>query len=360
MTDLTASPIVIPVVDVRNGGPVRHAREGHDRMLALRAASLAWFPRPLLWLLPFLDWMARRWLIRSKAPYVAEIELMAAGLGFPGVWFLNNSYQWCCTALARDGDRAPWLARTLDWPLDGLGRHVEVARMQGPAGEFFSVTWPGFVGTLTAMAPQRFAAAINQAPLHRQSRHPWLRPYDFLRNALGTWFRVHHIPPDQLLRLVCETCRTYAQARAMLETVPVARPVLFTLAGCRRGERCVIERTEEGFTTQEGETIAANDWLESNPSWEARVAGDLTLVTTYDEAAENSRTRRVALGGWRRDFVGRFDWVTAPVLNRFTRIAVEMCPAEATLRVLGYELLPGADLPQPVTAMRELTPELAA
>ena len=83
-------------------------------------------------------------------------------------------------------------------------------------------------------------------------------------------------------------------------------------------------------------------------------------MTTYDEAAENSRTRRVALGGWRRDFVGRFDWVTAPVLNRFTRIAVEMCPAEATLRVLGYELLPGADLPQPVTAMRELTPELAA
>ena len=44
--------------------------------------------------------------------------------------------------------------------------------MQGPAGEFFNITWPGFVGALTAMAPWRFAAAINQAPLWRRTRAP--------------------------------------------------------------------------------------------------------------------------------------------------------------------------------------------
>jgi hypothetical protein len=36
----------------------------------------------------------------------------------------------------------------------------------------------------------------------------------------------------------------------MLEATPVARPVIYTLAGCRAGERCVIERTEEDFTTR--------------------------------------------------------------------------------------------------------------
>src|ERR1700675_437794 len=84
--------------------------------------------------------------------------------------------------------------------LDGLGRHVEVARMAGPAGEYYSVTWPGFVGVLTAMAPGRFAATINQAPLKRRTRHPWLRPLDIAINVIATWWSVRHMPPDQLLR----------------------------------------------------------------------------------------------------------------------------------------------------------------
>ena len=60
--------------------------------------------------------------------------------------------------------------RTLDWPFKGLGRHIAVARMRGAGGgDFFSVTWPGYVGALTAMAPGRFAACINQAPMWRRS-----------------------------------------------------------------------------------------------------------------------------------------------------------------------------------------------
>jgi hypothetical protein len=351
----------IPVVDVREGGPVRHALEGRARAQALRDVSLAWFPRGLLMLMPALDRLAQRWLSRSQAPYVAEIAAVAAVLGYPGIWFLNNSYQWCCTALARDEGAVPWLVRTLDWPLDGLGRHVEVARMQGPAGEFFSVTWPGFVGTLTAMAPGRFAAAINQAPLRRRTRHPWLRPVDLAVNAAQTWWGVRHMPPDHLLRLVCETCRTFAQARQMLESVPVARPVIFTLAGCARGERCVIERVEEGHTTHGGDTVAANDWQHGAETWEARVGGKMTLVSTFGEAAENSRARRQALAAWDGSLsTAAFDWVAAPVLNPYTRIAVAMCPRAATLRVVGYELAAGSELPQPVTRVCEITGALAA
>ena len=79
-------------------------------------------------------------------------------LGFPGTWLLNCSYQWACTSLAREEDGVPWLARTLDWPFPGLGRYADVVRLEGPAGEYFSVTWPGYAGVLTATAPSRFAA----------------------------------------------------------------------------------------------------------------------------------------------------------------------------------------------------------
>src|SRR5436305_8649679 len=60
-----------------------------------------------------------------------------------------------------------------DWSSDVCSSDlVEVALMSGAAGEFYNVTWPGFVGALTAMAPGRFAASVNQAPLKRRTSHP--------------------------------------------------------------------------------------------------------------------------------------------------------------------------------------------
>jgi hypothetical protein len=356
---MSASLAPIPIVDVRDGGPVRHAVEGRVRVRALREVALGWFPRAMLPLTPALDRLAQRWLTRSHGPYVPDIAAIAAALGFPGIWFLNNSYQWCCTALARDEGATPWLVRTLDWPCDGLGRHVEVARMQGPAGEFFNVTWPGFVGVLTAMAPGRFAAAINQAPLRRRTRHRLLRPVDLAANAVQTWLNVRHMPPDHLLRLAFETCPSYAEARRLLELVPVARPVIFTLAGCAPGERCLIERTEEDFATHE-ETVAANDWRHGAEAWEARVGGDILLTATYAQARANSRARRDSLADWAGRFsTSTFQWVVAPVLNPYTRVAVEMCPRAGLLRVVGYERAAPGELPTPVTDVCEIAPALA-
>src|SRR5215831_484318 len=263
--------VSIPVVDVRAGGPVRHALDARARARALRDDCMTWLPGAARMLLPAMDAVTRRWLKRSYSPYIADLEAIAAALGFPGIWFLNGTYQWGCTAVAREQKRVPWLARTLDWPFPGLGRHVEIARMRGAAGEFFNVTWPGYAGTLTACAAGRFAAAMNQAPLWRRTRKPWLRPYDLAANALRTW-PIRFRPPDHLLREVFESCRHFGEARHRLETVPVARPVIFTLIGCERGERCVIERTEEGFTSRVEDTSAANDWLHSTMPRPARGA----------------------------------------------------------------------------------------
>jgi hypothetical protein len=349
----------IPVVDVRTGGTVQHAREGCARARALRDACLTWFPGATEPLTPLLDWFARRWLERSQSPYLGEIQAIAATLGFPGVWLLNASYQWGCTSLAREEDGVPWLARTLDWPFPGLGRHVEIAHMRGAAGDFYNLTWPGYVGVLTAMAPGRFAAAMNQAPLWRRTRRPWLRPYDLAANVLHTWLFVRHIPPDQLLRTAFETCGSFDEARTMLERVPIARPAIFTLAGCKPGEHCVIERTETRHATHLDATCAANDWVRPAEGWEGRISSEVVLTCTIAEAAENSRTRRESLLGWRGAF-GResFAWVAPPVLNRYTRLAAELSPASGTLRVVGYELAPGGELAAPATLPCELGPQL--
>ena len=328
----------IPVVDIREGGPLRHAREGRIRARGLRDTCVAWFPALAQPMLPLLDAVARRWLTRSQSPYVEEVRAIAAALAFPGIWFLNGSYQWSCTALGREEDGVPWLARTLDWPFHGLGRYVEIARMQGAAGEFFSVTWPGYVGVLTGLAPGRFGAAINQAPLRRRTHIRFLRPYDLAANGLSTLLRQRSIPADQLLRFVFEEAGDYAEARRMLEMTPIARPAIYTLVGCHKGERCVIERTENDFETRADDHGAANDWLEGRPEWEGRVSANQVLSCTFEEAA--AKEPRAARGAGAVEGLVRadsFGWVVPPVLNPYTRIAVEMCPARGILRAVGYE-----------------------
>jgi hypothetical protein len=349
MTTISGARLApIPVVDLRNGGPVRHASEGRTRARALRDECIRWLPRTAARLLPAIDSVTRRWLLRSQSPYADEVETIAAELDLPGIWFLNGCYEWGCTALSREQNGVAWLARTLDWPFPGLGRHVEITRMQGPAGEFYNVTWPGYVGVLTASAPGRFAACINQAPMWRRTSLPWLRPYDLALNAGHTW-RISHVPPDHLLRDVFETCATFAEAKQRLETAPIARPVIYILAGCQPKERCVIERTQDVFSSRTHDTCAANDWLTSQPSWEPRVAAESFLTRTGEEAAENSRMRRERLVGWHGVFGTEFDWVIPPVLNSQTRVAVEMCPASGVLQVTGFEQPDVLELPEPVT-----------
>ena len=345
---------VIPINDLRVGGPPRHASENVGRARALRDACLGILPQAAMPLVPLLDRASRGWLERSRSPYSAEIAKIAAALDFSGVWLLNASYQWGCTSLAVEQNGSPWLVRTLDWPFSGLGRYAEVARMRGDFGDFFSVTWPGYVGALTAMAPFRFAACVNQAPLYRRTVHRWLRGCDFAANALEIWRSVDLMPPDQLLRRTFEACADFAAARRMLESTPVARPVIFTLVGARANQRCVIERTATGFISRDEETSAANDWVPCRPGWEGRIGTRRFFMSSFADAASYSRARRESLKSWDGALSApNFDWVREPVLNPYTRLAVALCPALGILRAVGYDNA-GAALPEPVTQMCEI------
>jgi hypothetical protein len=210
------------------------------------------------------------------------------------------------------------------------------------------------------MAPGRFAACINQAPMWRLTRHRWLRPYDFTVNAVKIYAGVDDMPPDQLLRRVFEVCSDYAAARRMLETTRVARPVIYTLVGCAANERCVIERTERDFVTREDNTCTANDWVPGRPGWEGRIGTRRFLTSSFDEAGEYSRRRHDTLAAWNGSVTdGAFDWIREPVLNPYTRLAVAMCPARGILHVVGYDRSGEELLPERVTQICEIVAEAA-
>ncbi len=319
----------VKLIDVSDGAASGHVRRREAEALAVRDACLGWLPLGGV-LARLADPIVRTWMRRAGTPYAAEIDVVARTLRKPGIWLLHGAYLFGCTALGDESEKGPRLRRTLDWPFPGLGRLVEVRRQRGAGVEFLNVTWPGFVGVLTAVAPGRFAASINQAPMRRRWRTPILLWLDYVLNALHGLRSSGRLPPEHLLRHVFETCASFDDARRLLETAPVARPVLFLLVGTKPGERIVIEREETSVRTHRDDTVFANDWRERHPTWRPRACG-------AGEPVENNIRRRTALAAWTGRDVRGFDWVTAPVLNACTRLSVEMCPATGELTVAGWE-----------------------
>ena len=318
----------------------------------LRAACLRGLPPGSGAVVRLADKLARRWLERSASPYTGEVVEIARLASGPGAFIINTSYEWACTVATPQRDGAPMLVRTLDWTFPGLGRGVTVARQRGPAGEFWNVTWPGAVGVLTAVAPGRFAATINQAPLYRRTRGELLRPVDYALNGLDAYARMRHAPPAHVLRQAFEAAADYAAAQRLLTETPVARPVLFSLIGTQRGEACVIERTATEATISEGRVLVANDWQSPQAQWEARSCGG--------PFATDSRDRCAALASAVSAQTEPFAWLWPPVHNWATRLAVEMSAADGMLRVIGFEPVSKTEPARQATLPFELIPELAA
>lgn len=320
----------IPVIDVREGGPVELAARHRDALDRLRRLCFGSLPAPVRPLLPVADKLARDWLARNRSPYAGEVAAIAGLLGAPGAYLLNTSYEWACTtACISAGDGAPALLRTLDWRFAGLGREMVVACQDGAAGPFWSVTWPGAVGVLSALAPGRFAATINLGPLYRRWSAGLLRELDRGLNALRTLRRVSHPPPAHVLRQVFEQAVDFAQARDLLLRTPMARPALIALAGVNSGETCLIEREAEVARLRDGPVVLANDWQVPLPHWEARFC--------HGTGPADSAARRKALLAAITPHAAPFDWLAPPVHNWETRLALEMAPRDGSLRLVGFE-----------------------
>ena len=267
------------------------------------------------------DGLSRRWLARSQNPHRDEIAAIAGRVGRPGMVLLNLSYEWTCTsgvAGARQGSGSR-LLRTLDWQLDGLGRAVVVAGREGPAGPYHDVTWPGFVGAATAMAPGRFSAAINQPPMRVLSPSFHL---DWVFNRARVWRR-GGLPPSHLLRRVFEDCGTYDEAKATLTEAPLCLPAFFALSGLAADQGCVIERLEDQARVHEAPASIANQWIDFSVRGRGRGA--------------DSEARRDMMTGLAGRAGDDFSWVAPPILNETTRLSVIANAAEGTLVVQGWE-----------------------
>jgi len=322
MTGRTGTLPEIPVVRIAGGNAgLELARRHPERLEDLWRQARRRYTLPAIRL---GDDISRRWLSRSHNPHLAEIDAIAGLLGRPGAHLLNLSFEWGCSSaslpLPGGGNR---LLRTLDWNLAGLGRNLVVARQEGAAGPYDNVTWPGFVGVLTAMAPGRFAAAINQPPL------PWTglsRPVDWLL-ARRRQLAARALPPAHLLRQVFERCRTYAEAKRTLAETPLCLPAFYTICGTRPEDGCVIERTETQAMVHETPAAIANHWVRMPRRGRPR--------------GHNSHGRLQAMHALFEAPPADLSWLRPPVLNRDTRLALVADAAAGLLTLQGLER-PGA------------------
>ncbi len=265
------------------------------------------------------DRISRRWLVKSGNTHLAEIDAVAEKLGRAGAYYLSVNYEWGCTVAVRNTASGPELVRVLDWRTPGLGRYIIAADIECAAGRFVSMTWPGYTGILQAMAPGRFAAAINQAPMPR--RGGGLLPLDWLVNKIDVW-RSRDPTPAHLLRSVFEQSPNYEEARRRLSETPIASPAIFSLVGCHPGQLCIIERTENGTHVHDGARATANAW--QAPAWSGRPRG----LENSGRVRQLSNLPPVSTEG--------FGWLQAPVLNATTRLAASFTPATGHFRAQGF------------------------
>jgi hypothetical protein len=311
-------------------------------------------------LLPYvtrlLDWVSHSWLVRQSNPYLEEIRDVAAVLRRPGAFFLNTVYEWACsTSVAPDAAGGARMIRVLDWGMSGLGRHTVVARHRADCGAFYSATWPGYAGVLTGMAPGRFSAAINQAP---KMRVFGLGVLDEVVTHLRLLRSRSAVPGAHLLRRVFEQAPDYAAALAMLadESVDLAMPALFTLAGVEADQGCVIEafgRKRRVHPAANGALGVANQWLSADLKGQARnraVGTGARLTAEENNAARRAMVTRLQRGAFR----GAVD-LREPVLNSHTVMLVVANARSGEMMVEGFEASGDSVIPR-VVARRSIAP----
>jgi hypothetical protein len=324
-SDSPAAPAAqgLPPIPSLNAGPdgaIATLSQAPERLDALMADCQRHYGRLTL---AIGDRLSRHWLARSGNPYRDEILAVAARVGVPGAVMLNLSYEWACSAgIAADprgsGSR---MLRTLDWPAHGLGRNLLVVRQRGAAGDYFTVTWPGFVGVLTAMAPGRFAAAINQPPLRRRTPFLWS---DWLADRINLW-QQPALPATHLLRRAFDTCHSYHEAVALLRDEPLCLPVFFSVSGAAADQGCVIERLENSAAVHAAPATITNHWLSLRQGDRDRDRGS------------DSVARLCALETILPQAGHDLSWAKPPILTRMTRLATLANAATGELLVQGWE-----------------------
>ncbi len=349
----------IPIVEVGRYASADLCRQDPERARRLVDAALSRRSHVLLPLVTrLLDRISLAWLVRQGDSYLDEIRHVASFLNAPGAYFLNTVYEWACsTSVAADHERdGARMIRVLDWGLAGLGRHVVIARQETAHGPFYNATWPGYAGVLTAMAPGRFSAAINQAPRVPVSG---IRIVDEVVTQLRVLRTSDTVMASHLLRRVFETAADFKAALHMLADprVTLAMPALFTLAGVEPHEGCIIEalgserRVHRMARDASGALGIANQWLSPDLRGHARNESETPGAPMTAEL--NNSTRQADVRALQQGrFHGAAD-LAEPVLNSHTVMVVVANARRGEMTVEALDPPPQSIIPQ-VVARREL------
>jgi hypothetical protein len=339
----------IPFFDAGTAGAPALAEAFPDETRAVLATALGAHP-----LLPRVarlgDTVSRRWLERHGNPYRGEIDAIARRIDRPGVYLLNCIYEWACSTSAGPdpegvGSR---MVRILDWGMKGIGRYVIVARHEAEAGAYFAVTWPGYAGVITAMAPGRFVVALNQAPQQCLTRVP-------VANDIAIRLRMLRrggIPAPHLLRRLCETARNFEDAVAQLMLPhPVSMPALVTLSGARPEDAAVVELRDRDRVLHRAQPETgwivgvANDWLSDWPG-QPRLHAHVRRPGETPRG-NNAERRHLICALQSKAFAGAAS-LPVPLINAHTVLVAIANAGRGSLQVEALDLVD--DLPRVVAA----------
>ncbi len=152
-----------------------------------------------------------------------------------------------CTAFAVNAADGPLHARNMDWfsHSNCLSEFTTIMNFVASDGStrFQSVSWPGFVGVLSGLAPGRFAVTLNAV----LSDEPM---------QLGQSVAL-------LLREVCETAPHFDAAVERLSRETCTSDFLLLVTGTEPGQMVVIERTPTRHAIRHAEgdfIVVSNDY----------------------------------------------------------------------------------------------------
>jgi hypothetical protein len=222
--------VSVPSIDVDLALPPSERWEGLRPFVPAIRELAEMYERDLAIARPFRELIAA-YRDQQSAELLAEIAAVAAMAELdPLDLFLVNAYYdvykhaMGCSAFALDGPDGPIHARNLDWHSENraLSQHtVRIDYRRGTQQLFSSASWPGFLGTLSGVAPGRFAVTLNAV----LSDDP---------PGVAT-------PVAFQLRALLEQA-TFDEAVTELQRAPLSGDGLLLISGTENGELRVIER----------------------------------------------------------------------------------------------------------------------
>lgn len=151
-----------------------------------------------------------------------------------------------CTAFAVQTGETTFHCRNLDWHTENnlLSEHSMVFDFRKDGKTLYkTVGWPGFVGALSGIKPNKFSITLNA-----------VSSKDMPAIAF---------PISFLIRDVLASADSFLQAKHILESTPIASDCLILLSGTEQDDRVVIERTPTRFASRKSPLnfiVVTNDY----------------------------------------------------------------------------------------------------